>query len=61
MTTKESVEKIIHSLPSNASLDEINYHLYVYEKIQQANVSEEKFGLFDNDLAKKRILECLSK
>ena len=61
MTVKESVEKIIHDLPGDATLEEINYHLYVYEKIQQSDESEKLFGLVSNDEAKERIRKCLSK
>jgi hypothetical protein len=61
MTVKETVEKIIHDLPSDATLEDINYHLYVYEKIQKADESERLFGLVSNDEAKERIRKCLAK
>ncbi len=34
MTTKEAVLKMIQSLPEDASIEEIQYHLYVLQKIQ---------------------------
>lgn len=34
MTTKEAVLKMIQSLPDDASIEEILYHLYVLQKIQ---------------------------
>ena len=61
MTVKEAVEKIIHGLPDDASLDEINYHIYVYEKLKQADESEKELGLFSNEQAKERIRKCLQK
>ena len=61
MTVKESVEKIIHDLPNDVTLEEINYHIYVFEKIRQADDSEREFGLFSNEEAKARIRACLSR
>ncbi len=61
MTVKETVEKIIHDLPSDATLEDINYHIYVFEKIRQSDESEQQFGLVSNDDAKARIRKCLSK
>lgn len=34
MTTKEAVLRLIQSLPEDASIEEIQYHLYVLQKIQ---------------------------
>ncbi|MBI4240493.1 MAG: hypothetical protein HY613_02145 [Candidatus Rokubacteria bacterium] len=34
MTTKEAVLKLIQSLPEDASIEDIQYHLYVLQKIQ---------------------------
>ncbi len=59
MTIKESVEKIINHLPDNATMDDVNYHLYVYEKIKQADDSEIEFGLIDDSVARGMIAKCL--
>jgi hypothetical protein len=61
MTVKESVEKIIHDLPSDATLEDINYHIYVFEKVRQSEDSEREFGLISNEDAKARIRKCLMK
>jgi hypothetical protein len=34
-TAKQQVESLLHKLPENCSLEDIQYHLYVLEKIQQ--------------------------
>ncbi len=60
MTIKESVEKIIHALPDDATLEDINYHIYVFEKIQQAKESEREHGLVSDQEAKERIRRCLA-
>jgi hypothetical protein len=59
MTTKQMVEKIIHELPDDASMDVINYHLYVFEKISESDEHEKANGLIDHGDAKDRILKCL--
>ena len=59
MTIKESVERIINHLPDNATMDDVNYHLYVYEKIKQADDGEIKFGLIDDNIAREMISKCL--
>ncbi len=61
MSVKEAVEKILHDLPGDASLEDINYHLYVFEKMEQAKESERIQGLVSHTDAKERIRQCLSK
>ena len=61
MTVKESVESIIHDLPSDATMEDINYYIYVFEKLLQSDDSEREFGLVSNEDAKARIRKCLSK
>ena len=34
-TAKEQVQQILESLPEDASLEDIQYHIYVRQKIQQ--------------------------
>jgi predicted transcriptional regulator len=34
-TAKEQVQQILHMLPEDASLEDIQYHIYVRQKIQQ--------------------------
>ncbi|HCU24628.1 MAG TPA: hypothetical protein DF383_06400 [Deltaproteobacteria bacterium] len=34
-TAKEEVQKILSHLPDNCSLEDIQYHLYVLQKIQK--------------------------
>jgi hypothetical protein len=35
MTGKQQVESLLHKLPDNCSLEDIQYHLYVLEKVQR--------------------------
>ena len=34
MTTKETVLKLLEALPDDATIEDIQYHLYVLQKIQ---------------------------
>ncbi len=34
MTTKEAVLKLLENLPEDATIEDIQYHLYVLQKIQ---------------------------
>ncbi len=33
-TAKEEVESLLHKLPNNCSIEDIQYHLYVIEKVR---------------------------
>jgi predicted transcriptional regulator len=35
MTAKQEVEQMLHHLPDNSSIEDIQYHLYVLEKIRK--------------------------
>jgi hypothetical protein len=34
-TAKQEVEQLLHNLPENSSIEDIQYHLYVLEKIRK--------------------------
>lgn len=34
-TAKQEVEEMLHHLPDNSSIEDIQYHLYVLEKIRK--------------------------
>jgi predicted transcriptional regulator len=34
-TAKQEVEQMLHHLPDNSSIEDIQYHLYVLEKIRK--------------------------
>ncbi len=45
-TAKEEVEALLKKLPDNCSLEDIQYHLYVMEKIRRGIEMAEKRGPF---------------
>lgn len=47
-TIKEEVEQLVHRLPDDATLDDIQYQLHVMEKMQRSRASEQAGGLIDH-------------
>jgi hypothetical protein len=56
-TTKQAIESLLGQLPDNCSLEDVQYHLYVLEKIRQGAKSAETQGTIPQVKAE----ECLSK
>lgn len=54
---KEEVIALLNRLPENASIEDIQYHLYVLEKVRNGLDSIEKEG----GLSQKQVEERLSK
>jgi predicted transcriptional regulator len=58
-TAKESVRKILDELPENASLEDIQYHIYVREKIERCLRDVEAGRVVDQDEARRRMAKWL--
>jgi hypothetical protein len=54
-TAKEEVEALLKKLPDNCSLEDIQYHLYVIEKIRRGIERAEKQGTIPQAEAEKRL------
>ena len=55
MTGKQKVESLLHKLPDNCSLEDIQYHLYVLETVQRG-LDEARFSrTLSQDEAEKRL------
>ena len=54
-TAKEEVEALLKKLPDNCSLQDIQYHLYVIEKIRRGIERAEKEGTIPQEEAEKRL------
>ncbi len=53
-TAKEEVKALLDKLPDNCSLEDVQYHLYVVEKIHRGIERAEKEGtLSQNEVEKK--------
>ena len=60
MTGKQQVESLLHKLPDNSSLEDIQYHLYVLEKVQRGLEEAQTSGTFSQEEAEKRLGKWLT-
>ena len=59
-TAKEEVKTLLERLPDNCTIEDIQYHLYVLEKIQRGIERAEKEGSISHEDAKKRLSKWLT-
>jgi hypothetical protein len=52
---KAEAKSMLEGLPDDASLEDIQYHLYVLEKVKRGIVSAETEGTVSHDEAKARL------
>jgi hypothetical protein len=60
-TAKEEVESLLHKLPDSCSLEDIQYHLYVIEKVRHGLDSAKQQGVITQEEAEERLGEWLTK
>ena len=58
-SAKQAVRKILDELPEDASLEDIQYHIYVREKIERGLRDVEAGRVVDQDEAKRRMAKWL--
>ena len=58
-TAKTDVQNLLNKLPDNVTLEDIQYHLYVLEKIEKGIQRGNKEGWIDNKEVKKRFSKWL--
>ena len=54
-TAKEQVQKILETLPDDASLEDIQYHIYVRQKVEQGLADGEAGRVVSHEEAMKRL------
>jgi len=54
-TAKAEVSTLLESLPDDASLEDIQYHLYVLEKVKKGIDRAEIEGAVSHEVAKQRL------
>lgn len=59
-TAKDEVRDLLSKLPENCSLEDIQYHLYVIEKIQHGLQVAEEQGTFTQEEAETRLKKWLT-
>ena len=60
-TAKEQVQEILEALPADASLEDIQYHIYVRQKIQQGLDDVAAGRVVSHDEVQKRLAKWLTK
>ena len=58
-SAKQAVRRILDDLPEDASLEDIQYHIYVREKIERGLRDVEAGRIVDQDEAKRRMAKWL--
>lgn len=54
-SAKDEVNSLLQKLPDDASLEDIQYHLYVLEKVRRGLERAESEGAVSHDAAKQRL------
>lgn len=60
-TAKEEVELLLNRLPSDCSLEDIQYHLYVIEKVRQGLDAADTQGSVSQEEVEQRLGKWLTK
>ena len=60
-SAKEEVRDLLDRLPDNASLDEIQYHIYVRQKIQKGLDADRRGSVLSQEEAERRMARWLEK
>lgn len=61
MTLKEQAIKLIMSLPNDYTLEVIQYHLYVYQKVERGISAIDVGAVVPQDEVEKRIKDLLKR
>lgn len=59
-STKAKVKSMIDGLPEDTSLEDIQYHLYVLEKVKRGLDRAESEGVISHEAAKARLGKWLA-
>ena len=58
-SAKQEIKKLLEKLPDDCTIEDIQYHLYVLEKIRKGLERAEKEGPITHEEAKKRFKDWL--
>lgn len=61
ITAKEEVRKMLDSLPDDSSFEDIQYHIYVREKIELGLKAVEEGKVLSEEEAEQRMAKWLGK
>ena len=60
-TTKEEVQSLLQRLPEDCTLEDVQYHLYVVEKVQRGIERAEKEGAIPQEEVERRLGKWISR
>jgi len=60
VTAKEEVESLLNNLPDDCSLEDIQYHLYVIEKVRNGLEAADRQGALSQEEVEQRLVKWLS-
>ena len=60
-TAKDEVRELLEKLPNNCSLEDVQYHLYILEKIKRGLQVAEDQGTFTQEQAEQSLNKWLIK
>ncbi len=60
-TAKDEVKSLLNKLPDNCTIEDIQYHLYVIEKIQKGIERAEREGTVSHEDVEKQFSRWLTK
>jgi predicted transcriptional regulator len=60
MTGKQQVESLLHKLPDNCSVEDVQYHLYVLDKVRRGLEDAQASGTLSQEEAEKRLSQWLA-
>ncbi len=60
-TAKQEVRKLLEGLPDNSSFEDIQYHIYVREKIERGLKDVKKAHLLSQEEAERRMVKWLGR
>ncbi|MFQ5964436.1 MAG: hypothetical protein ACE5KZ_09145 [Candidatus Scalinduaceae bacterium] len=61
VTAKENIRKMLDQIPDNASYEDIQYHIYVQEKIRLGLKDIEEGRVLDHEEVERRMSKWLGK
>jgi hypothetical protein len=59
-TAKQQVESLLHKLPENCSLEDIQYHLHVLDKVSHGLQDAKQHGTLSQDDVENRLGQWLT-
>lgn len=61
MNAKEEVQAILSTLPDSCTLEDIQYHLYVVEKVRNSELAAEREGAIPHEEVVERMRKWTSR